>query len=113
MKFLTLTLAITLGLAMPAAAQFTTIQKAHETVLSGIRLPTSESGTLAFRPCRSCDWRMVRVNGETLWLVNKKPLTLADFRRAVESLDDPDSRSVTVKHHLENNVITKVAITIR
>lgn len=113
MKFLTLTIAITLSLAMPAAAQFTTVQKAHETVLSGVRLPASESGTLAFKPCRSCDWRTVRVNSETLWLVNKNSLTLADFRRAVDSLADRDRRSVTVKHHLENNVITKVAITIR
>lgn len=113
MKFLTVTIAITLCLAMPAAAQFTTVQKAHETVLSGIRLPASESGTLAFKPCRSCEWRTVRVNGETLWLVNRNSLTLADFRRAVDSLTDRDHRSVTVKHHLENNVITKVAITIR
>ena len=53
------------------------------------------------------------MNSETLWLVNKNSLTLADFRRAVDSLADRDRRSVTVKHHLENNVITKVAITIR
>ena len=113
MRLSTLTLAFLLSTAMPAAAQFTTVQRAHEAVLSGVRLPASESGTLAFKPCRACDWQTVRVNSDTLWLVNKRPLTLADFRRAVESVTDRDRKSVTVKHHLENNVITKVAITIR
>lgn len=113
MKLATLTLAFLLIVAMPAAAQFTTVQRAHEAVLSGIRLPASESGTLAFKPCRACEWQTVRVNSDTLWLVNKESLTLADFRRAAESVADRDQQSVTVKHHLENNVITKVAITIR
>lgn len=113
MKFSTLTLVCVMCVAMPAMAQFTTVQLAHEVRLSSIRLPASESGTLAFKACATCDTKSVRVNADTRWLVNRRSVSLSDFRKAAERIQNRNETSVTVKQHLENNLITKVSIIVR
>lgn len=113
MKLKFLSFVIAFAVATPAIAQFTTVQAAHEVALSSVRLPASESGTLAFKACAQCEAQSTRVNGETRWLVNKKPVSLKDFRSAVETMADRSKDYIMVKHHLEKDLITRVSITVR
>jgi hypothetical protein len=99
-----------LALALPAAADFRTVQLAHEVALSEIRLPQSESGTLAFRTCDSCDFRTERVTPETRYLLNGKAIPLEKFRIALSRVQDRESMPVTVLHHLEKDRITQVSV---
>jgi hypothetical protein len=109
MKIKVLIAAITLGLALPVAADFVQIQEAHEVRLSELRLPQNEAGTVAFKPCGDCPYMVKRVNQETQWVLDGKSMPLAKFRRALLSLDR-DSTPVTVLHHLENDRVTKVSV---
>ncbi|MDH3748357.1 MAG: hypothetical protein OER97_09130 [Gammaproteobacteria bacterium] len=113
MKFRLLMTALVLSLALPAAAQFTTVQLAHEVEMSTVRLPQSESGTIAFKACGECDYQTTRVSSETVWLVNNRPVTLVKFRQVVAGMTDRDKEYVTVKQHLERDLITQVSIIVR
>lgn len=99
-----------LGLALPAAADFVTIEQAYEVALSEIRLPRSENGTIAFRECATCDFQTKRVNPDTRWLLNGRPVTLQTFREAVSRVADRKNEPVTVLHHLENDRVTAVSV---
>lgn len=113
MNFKSLTLAFALAVAMPAAAQITTVQLAHEVPLANVRLPASESGTLAFKSCAECPTTTARVTGDTRWLVNHQAVSLKDFRSAIEARADRNKDYVTVRHHLEKDLITLVSIIVR
>lgn len=113
MKFKILLTALVLSLAMPVAAQITTVQRAHEVQMSTVRLPQSVSGTIAFKACSGCDFETKRVNGETQYLINDRALTLVKFREAIARLADNNEKYITVIHHLERDLITEVSITIR
>ena len=102
--------ALMFGLAMPAAADFKTIEQAYEVALSEIRLPRAEGGTIAFKECSSCDYRTKRVDGNTRWLVNGRSVSLKEFRLAVSRVTDRVNEAVTVLHHLENNRVTEVSV---
>lgn len=99
-----------LGLALPAAADFTVITQAYEVALSDLRLPGTTNGTLAFRECHECDYRTVRVTSGTRYEVNDESLTLEDFRKAVSDVPDPSDVTVTVLHHLESDTITGLKV---
>lgn len=113
MYFRTLTLVLALCVALPAAAQITTVQLAHEVRLASVRLPASESGMLSFKACAECATTSARVTGETRWLINEQPVSLREFRSAIESRADRNTDYVTVRHHLEKDLITLVAMTVR
>lgn len=113
MQFRILTFVLALIVAMPSAAQITTVQRAHELPLSVVRLPASETGTLTFKSCPECATTTARVTSETQWLVNHQAVSLREFRAAIESRADRSKQYVTVRHHLEQDVITKVTILIR
>ena len=102
-----------LALALPAAAEFRTVQEAHEVRLADLRLPQNEVGTISFRSCIKCEFRTARVNGETTWVLNGRSMSLAKFRQGVAAVEDRDNKYVTVLHHLENNQVTKVAVSLR
>lgn len=113
MNFKSLTLVLALTVAMPVAAQITTVQLAHEVPLAAVRLPASESGTLAFKSCAECTTTSARVTSDTRWLVNHRAVSLRDFRSTIESRADRGRDYVTVRHHLEKNLITRVSIIVR
>jgi len=112
MKFKVLIAAITLGLALPVAADFVQIQEAHEVQLSDLRLPQNEVGTVAFKPCGDCPYMVKRVNHETQWILDGKSMRLEKFRRGVMRLTERDNTAVTVLHHLENDRVTRVSVHI-
>ena len=88
MKFKVLIAAIILGLALPVAAQFRTIAEAHEVRLSDLRLPQSEGGTVAYKPCDECPYQTRRVSSDTKWILDGKSLPLEKFRRSLISVTD-------------------------
>ena len=62
MKIKILITAIVLTLAMPAVAEFKTVQLAHEVALSDLRLPSHPSGTIGFKGCSECEYQTERVS---------------------------------------------------
>lgn len=113
MKLKFLSFVIAFVIATPALSQITTVQAAHEVALSSVRLPASESGTLAFKACKQCQTQSARVDGDTRWLVNNKSVSLKDFRSAVEKMANRNKDYITVRHHLERDLITRVSIIVR
>lgn len=112
MKFKVMITAMLLGMMLPAAADFTVVQEAYEVALSDIRLPRTESGTIAFKECDSCDYVTVRVGTDTVYRLNGNALSLGKFRAAVSSVEDRDSVPVTVLRHLERNQVTRVSVNL-
>lgn len=110
MKFKVLIAAIILGLALPVAAQFRTIQEAYEVQLSDLRLPHNEVGTVAFKTCDDCPYQTKRVNGNTQWILDGESMSLTKFRKGLRALTDRDNTAVTVLHHLEEDRVTRVSV---
>ena len=110
MKLRTFIIAICLGLALPAAADYVTIEQAYEVALSDIRLPRSESGTIAYKECQTCETHTSRVDANTQWLVNGRAVSLKKFREAVDEVVDRDNEAVSVRRHLETDRVTAVSV---
>ena len=110
MKFKVLIAAIILGLALPVAAQFRTIEEAYEVRLSDLRVPQSEGGTVAYKPCDTCPYETKRVSNNTQWIVDGKSMSLEKFRRSLTSIADRRNTAVTVLHHLESDRVTRVSV---
>ena len=111
MEFRALIAAIIVGLALPVAADFKTIAEAHEVSLANLRIPHSESGTVAFRTCDECDYHTERVSEDMQWVLNGKSLPLDKFRRSLLSIADREATAVTVLHHLEKDRVIRVEVT--
>ena len=97
-----------LCMAFPAAAEFTTVQKAYEIALSDLRLPRNNTGTIAFKECDSCDYMTVRVGADTRYTLNGKAVPLNKFRDALSVVENRDDQPVTVLRHVERNQVTAV-----
>lgn len=105
-------MAAVLGLAQAAIAEkpFPVVVKAYEAELRSMRLPGSTNGTLSFKPCSECDYKTVRVSPATRYEANGETYALADFRQALDSLENRRRTSVTVKHHLESDLVTAIRV---
>ena len=101
-----------LVIALPAAAQFRTIAEAHEIRLSEIRLPQSDSGTIAFKACDDCPYLTKRVGADTQWMINGNSVGLRKFRAGIARIVERKEVWATVLHHLEEDRVTQVAITV-
>ncbi len=101
-----------LAMALPAAAQFRTIQQAYEVELVNLRLPQSESGTLGFKTCAECAFVTKRLSDDTTWILNGKSMSLKKFRLGVARVTERSNQYVTVLHHLEKDRITQVIFTV-
>ncbi len=110
MKIKILITAIVLALAMPAVADFTTVQLAHEVVLSELRLPSHPSGTIGFKGCSTCEYRTERVSAATQYELNGEHVPLAEFRNAISHVRNRSDETATVLHHLQEDVVLKVSI---
>jgi hypothetical protein len=113
MKSRIFAIAVALLLAQPAAAQMKTLAEAHEVVLSELRLPGTESGTIGFKPCEECEYRTERVSPETVYLVNDRRVSLDEFSKALSGVNKREATYVTVLHHLERNIVTRVWVTLQ
>jgi hypothetical protein len=110
MKFKVLIAAIILGLALPVAAQFRTVSKAHEVRLSELRLPQNDGGTVGYKPCDTCPYETKRVSSDTQWVVDGKSMSLDKFKRSLMSITDRRNTAVTVLQHLESDRVTRVSV---
>ena len=110
MKTKLLIAAALIGLALPAAAQFQTVQQAYEVALSEIRLPRNVNGTIAFKECEKCQYRTKRVSAQTRYVLDGRTIPLAEFRDAMERVNDRRNEAVTILHHLKDNQVTEVSV---
>ena len=95
---------------MPVAAQFTTTQEAYEVAVNELRLPSHESGTIGFKSCSECGYQTKRVSANTQYVLNGERVKLDEFRYAVSHVRKRSEETVTVLHHLKDDVIIKVSI---
>lgn len=95
-----------------ALADFTTIELASEVRLSDFRAPQSANGVTSFKSCGNCDLQVVNVTGDTRYFVNGKSVELSEFRRQLSLVQDRDSEMVIVRHHLEDDVITAISVSL-
>lgn len=102
-----------LAVALPASAEFRTVQRAYEVNLAEMRLPQNEAGTISYKSCNSCEFQTTRVNADTSWILNGRSVSLVKFREGVAAAEDRSKATVTVLHHLEKDRITKVTVTLR
>ena len=110
MKLKLMAIAISLGLALPAAADFVTIERAYEVALKDIRLPLSDYGTIAYKECSTCEIKTTDVDSNTRWLVNGTAVSFKKFREVVGQVVDREKETVTVLRHLERDRVTEVSV---
>ena len=102
--------ALLLGLALPAAADFRTIVEGYEVSVSDIRLPRTESGTIAFKRCAECAYQTKRVASDVSWEVDGQAVSLKEFRLALAQISGNRDWTMTVGHHLERDVVVRVTV---
>ncbi len=102
--------ALLLSLALPAAADFRTIVEGYEVSVRNIRLPQTESGTIAFKSCGECPYQTKRVAADVSWEVDGQAVSLEKFRLRLSEISDNDDWTMTVGHHLERDVIVRVTV---
>lgn len=107
-----LVLASLTAVSFTAGADFRTVQRAYEVVLSDFRAPATPNGAASFQPCESCDRMTVRVTPQTRYQVNDDVVELAEFRQQLRTISDRDAETVIVLHHLEANILTAISVTL-
>ena len=110
MKTRMIVTALALLIALPAAALFEVTARAYEVSLDGFSAPAHEAGGVVFRSCSNCPLKRVRVTGDTEYKVRGERVRLEQFREAIDTAPEPDDVSVTVKHHLERDVIVMLDV---
>lgn len=93
-----------------ANADMRTVERASEVVMSDFRAPASENGIASFKTCPECSQQVVKVTAGTRYTINGKVVSLPDFRKRLTSVQDREKHIVVVKHHLELDVITAIAV---
>jgi hypothetical protein len=94
-----------------ALATVTNVENAYETDTGQVRLPSNPRGQLVIRECAGCKSVVLRVNGETRYLLapSREPVTLEALRQAVAAAGD-DDRLLTVFYNLETGYVTRVVL---
>lgn len=95
-----------------ASADFRTLQRAYEVVLSDFRTPATPNGTVSFQPCEACDVLTVRVTPNTRYKVNNDFVELAEFRQQIRTIIDRDAETIIVLHHLETDTVATISVTL-
>lgn len=103
---------LTLAVSLSATADIRTIAEAYEIALSDVQMPASVNGVLAFKRCATCELEVVNVNDHTEYVLDRKNIELADFRRSLATVRDRSAVTIIVKHHLESDTIVRVSVTL-
>lgn len=104
--------ALLVTLSLSAGAEFRTVERAYEVLLSDFQAPATENGMLSLKACRSCEPMSIRVGSGTRYEVNGSAVELAEFKRALQGVHDRDAEGVTVRHHLASDTVTVVSVTL-
>ena len=99
-----------LAVSLSAQAEFKTITRANEVILSQLQLPASINGTTSFKSCGTCSRQTVSVNAATRYRLNGEFMPLADFRRELAVVTDRQRKAAIVMHHLETDLVTMISI---
>ena len=113
---MTLRLITLLALAaatLPAQADFRTVERAYEVRLTDFNAPASLNGALTMKPCSDCDQMIVRVSSATRYLVNRRPVSLPDFRTLLAQVRDRNSTAIIVRRNLQADSATSVSVSLR
>lgn len=108
----TKTLLIIVALLASSAvfAEFRTIVRANEVILSELQLPASANGIVVFRGCGACDQKSVNVNAATQYVLNGRAVSLSEFRRALATVGNREDETAIVMHHLESDLVTRISV---
>ncbi len=104
---------LTLVLCQVAAAQIETLVRAVETAPINIRLPSSEGGTLVFKPCSDeCDADYVRVTltAATSYRFNGEQVKFADFRNNFMLRRSNDESYALVSYDVQSKTVTALEL---
>ncbi len=112
MKTAKILLSLMIFWSFSATADFTTISRAYEIMLSDFTVPATPSSGVMFRQCSDCDTMTVRVTPQTLYVINGKAVTLKEFRRQIFQVRDRTNEMVIVKHHLESDTVESVSVSL-
>lgn len=94
-------------------ADITTVIEALEINSSNITVPTTTTGRLMFKPCsKTCDkkFMLVRLTPETTYLVRRKTLNFAEFRKAFYEMRLGDDDYALVTYEVDSNTVTSINI---
>ena len=93
-----------------ALADFRTIVRANEVILSELQLPASANGIVAFRGCGACDRLSVSVSDATQYVLNGRVVSLSELRRSLATVSNREKGTAIVMHHLESDLVTRISI---
>ncbi len=110
MRIKTFFIAALATVSFAASAQSYIISQAYEIAVDDLRLPGNVVGSVSFKDCDTCAVQTVRVTTDTRYLLNNRDVSLADFKKAVNSIVDKKSNIATVIHHLESDSIVEVHV---
>ncbi len=106
----TLVIMVAVLASSAALAEFRTIVRANEVILSELQLPASANGIVVFKGCGACDQKSVNVSQATQYVLNGRAVSLGEFRRALATVGDRQSETAIVMHHLESDLVTRISI---
>ena len=101
---------VLLTVSMSTLAEFKTITRANEVILSELQLPASANGITSFKSCGSCSVQVVNVSDATRYKLNDEFVSLAEFRRALAIVTDRQRKTAIVMHHLESDLVTQISV---
>lgn len=101
-----------LCISLPVSAEMRTIAAAYEVALNDFHVPASENGILSFKQCSTCKVQVVKVTGQTEYILNQEKLELSDFRKSLSTVRNRSTVTVIVRHHLESDTIDRVSVTL-
>ena len=110
MKTTIISAVLILGLCGPLSSQADSGRNAFEVLLSDIRLPRNVDGTIAFKACRTCAYKVKRVSADTSYLLDGKRVSLAEFRAAMNLVENQRREAVTIMQHETEGRVTAVKV---
>lgn len=97
-------------LSFSVTAEMQTHSEAMEVAASDVRLPQSDSGTIAFKQCEECDYQTEPVSAGTVWLLNDKATTLAKFRAAMARIANRNEHLIVITQSMDDQGIVEVSM---
>ena len=92
------------------------LEAAYELRLSGVELPTEETGYVRFQACATCTRLSLPVSGETSFLINGSAATIAEFAEYAQTLLGVSNRGlsagVTVFVNTKSQHVTRLILTV-
>jgi hypothetical protein len=108
---------LVLGIAWAGTADAQTLElteRAYESTLGDVGLPSSTVGTLTLRACATCEPVSLQVSPDTAYIAPDGPMTLRDFLVYVDNLrQSPEtvaSTYVAVFRSLADGRVTRVKL---